>query len=530
MAKTASNNVKAITEPLYYITNQYNLREILSGGFIGSRESFDDKYYKDLLEESPGRIPLFTQPLEPSLFDKVNEHDPETSFAVVLEIDPSKIDRHFTEIQAGEKDGHIKPAGIAYTGALPLKSVSAIHFLSEEKLGEFEVRPYSNMPSRRDLYKVSPGLAQAPAQFPDILDRLKELPHPFHPTAVEFSSLDRVSGAITLCLDKSSGKEQSKQLLGLLEPGRKSRKADQIPAWFDLGLEKKSLEELNQLTDIDELVFASTVTVLHGYNLNTIGQKKKILEEIKQLVNTNPAAAEHSVTLEKSFAKIHRLLSQEDVFEPFKPSPGYDAIRGLLLFLMRPHHKALLSWNHSETNASQPVMLTALAYSGIVIGRKGLDTEFRPATTDLEIAGLIVSAVNRLAEQKKKLQQTASKATKGKSSKDSVTPQLARSATTVPAKLVASSSLDWKTVSEEVLNDQKENPGFLGSAVWLCREMGWKDCVTTVFSWSTKDAFLMQSGARNEVALKLSGFPEIVYELDFEQFKLYLSERLQPVT
>jgi len=70
MAKKVKSSGKAITEPLYYITNQFNLREILSGGFIASRESFDDKYYPDLLAESPGRIPLFTGPVPAALLQK----------------------------------------------------------------------------------------------------------------------------------------------------------------------------------------------------------------------------------------------------------------------------------------------------------------------------------------------------------------------------------------------------------------------------------------------------------------------------
>lgn len=509
-----------MTEPLYYITNQYNLREILAGGFIGSRASFDDKYYKDLLEDSPGRIPLFTLPVEPFLFQKVNEHDPETSFAVVLQIDPARLEMD-SSVRINERE---KDVCIAYAGVIPLKNVSAIHFLSAENLSEFEVRSYSNMPNPRELYRVSPELTQTPGHAPDILQKIKELPELAFPTVGQFSSLDRVSGSISLCICRSEGKEQSKQLLNLLEVGKKTKKTDRIPAWFDLGLERKSKEDIYKLTDIDKLVFASTVTVLHSYNLNSIGQRIKILEEIKQLINAHPAIEEYKGTLDKSFTKIQRLLRLEDDFEPFKLSPGYDTLRGLLLFLMRPHHKELLSWSPSETNASQPVMLTALAYSGIVIGRKGLDTEYRPAKTDLEIAELVVAALNLISKQNDRPVKTDTKTPKTRTTKSQSAITAAGSAVAVPLQLVTASSLDWKTIQEEVLNEKKDDPAFIGSAVWLCRERGWKDCVTAVVNWSVKENFSMKSGQKNELTIRLSGFPEISYELDFEQFKLNLSK------
>jgi len=522
MAKKTEKNGMTITEPLYYITNQYNLREILSGGFIGNRESFDDKYYKDLLEESPGRIPLFTLPIELSLFQKVNAHDSETSFAVVLEIDPAKIETDsYAEIKMAEKDGNPRLVCMASRGVISLKSVSAIHFLSAENLSEFEVRSYSNMPNPRELYKVGPQLARTEGSIPDILQRIRELPGLAYPTRDQFSALDRISGAISLCIFRSEGKEQSKQLLSLLEPAKKTKKTDKIPSWFRLGLEKKSKEEISRLSDINELVFASTIAVLHTHNLNTIGQKPKILEEIKKLVYDHPTIEEYRETLDKSFTKIQRLLRLEDDFEPFKPSSTiYDAIRGLLLFLIRPNHKDLLSWSPSETNASQPAMLTALAYSGIVIGRKGLDTEYRPA--DSETAQLVVAALNLISKQNDRPVKTGAKNPKGGATKSQPATMMARSAAAVSAHLVTASSLDWKMIKEEVLNEKKDDPEFIGSAVWWCRERGWKDCVTMVVNWPLKDNFSMQSGQKNELTIRLLGFPDISYELDFDQFKLNL--------
>jgi hypothetical protein len=169
-------------------------------------------------------------------------------------------------------------------------------------------------------------------------------------------------------------------------------------------------------------------------------------------------------------------------------------------------------------------MLTALAYSGIVIGRKGLDIEYRPAKTDLEIAGLVVEGLNLISKQNNKPGKTDSKLLKGKATKKQPAAMMSSSAAIIPARMVAASTLDWKTISEEVLNEKKDDPEFIGSAVWFCLEKGWNDCVTTVFTWTTKENFSLQSGQKNQLSLRLSGFPEISYELDFDQFKGNISK------
>jgi hypothetical protein len=528
MAKKTAASGKTITEPIYYITNQYNLREILSGGFIGPKASFDDKYYPDLLEASPGRIPLFTQTIYPSLIQQVNSHDPETSFAVVLQIDPAKTEAGLPE--EIKMDGNASPAVLVYSGAISFKSVSAIHFLSAANLSEFEVRSYSNMPSPRKLYKVSPELTGTTINDPGILQEIRDLPPLSRPTPADFSLLDRISGAVSLCISHSlTGNDQTKQLINLIDPPKKQKSADKLPAWFSLGLNPKSPEEIAGLTDINELVFASTLTVLHGYNLKTVGQKPKILEEIKQLIYSQQSIGEeHKATLEKSFIKIQRLLQLQDEFEPFKPSPtGYDAIRGLLLFLMRPQHKELLSWSMTETNASQPAMLTALAYSGTVIGRKGLEMEYR--TADMDISEEIVALLNKIAK-KNKVEPAPAKVTTGKKTKTQPAITMTRAAISVAGRFVAPSLVDWKTIPEMVLNEKKDDPEFIGSAVWLCRKKGWADCVRTVVTWTVKENFQLQSGQKNELTLRLAGFPDIAYELDFEQFKIKIATTIKTNT
>jgi len=523
MAKKTAPAGKALTEPVYYITNQFNLREILSGGFIGSRASFDDKYYKDLLEECPGRIPLFTEAPAASLRQKVNEHNPEISFAVILQIDAAKLNM---DTSARIKEGE-KIVCIACEGAIPLDSVSAIHFLSVQNRSEFEVRTYSNMPNPRELYRVTPELAQMTDRNPDVLARLRELPPLPYPTRDQFSSIDRVSGAISLCIFRSAGKEQSGQLLKLLEKGKKQKKTDQIPSWFKPGLEKQLPDEISSLTNINELVFASTITVLHDHNLNTIGQKPVVLEEIRKQVFANPAIGERKATLEKSFTKIQRILRLEDDFEPLKPSPGYDALQALLLFLMRPNHNALLSWPASETNASQPVMLTALAYSGIVIGRKGLETEYRQA--DAKVAALVADVLNVISKQNGKPAKTDTKPSKPKATKTQLILSTETSGIPVPAQRVLPSSIDWKTISEETLTEKKDDQELVGSAVWLCQEKGWGDCISTVVTWPHKEKFRIQS-EKTRLTLKFSGFPKISYELNLEQFRLKLFGPMQDRT
>src|SRR5438477_3725902 len=75
--------------PVVFLTNRYNLLQILSARYIAPREAYP-KYYSDLLLQSPGRIPLIRASTSKQLEDLVASEG-EASFPVVLELDTSVI-------------------------------------------------------------------------------------------------------------------------------------------------------------------------------------------------------------------------------------------------------------------------------------------------------------------------------------------------------------------------------------------------------------------------------------------------------
>ena len=105
------------TAGAFFLTNRFNLLEILSSRMIKSRAGHaDERYFVDLLDRAPGRVPLIADPPSPPLCEYVSSGG-ESAFPVLLELDPSALGRQ--EVAMLGRDGSDGRASIGSAGAAP---------------------------------------------------------------------------------------------------------------------------------------------------------------------------------------------------------------------------------------------------------------------------------------------------------------------------------------------------------------------------------------------------------------------------
>ena len=100
--------------PLVY-TNRFNLLEILSRRLIPPRSGFDDeRYFSDLAELCPGRVPVVAGPVSSDVLQHVSAPGA-SAFPVALELDGKRFGS--VETPALTLDGGTEAALIGALGA-----------------------------------------------------------------------------------------------------------------------------------------------------------------------------------------------------------------------------------------------------------------------------------------------------------------------------------------------------------------------------------------------------------------------------
>src|SRR5205814_1539106 len=135
-------------------------------------------------------------------------------------------------------------------------------------------------------------------------------------------------------------------------------------------------------------------------------------------------------------------------------------------------------WNQEETNASHDAILTALVFSGLVIGRKGLDTIFKPRKVDQEIGDLVIDRILSAIETKPPNKKTVNKT---KTTKE-VLPEsdiiLVDPINGLMPQQSIPDPIDWKNLRNKIVTEGLNNPEVFQTSISFCEQMGWNDCVS----------------------------------------------------
>ena len=386
--------------PLYFITNQYNLREVLTGRYIGSVLSYDNKYYPDFLDVCSGRVPLFTAPIGLDAADFV-KHDPETSFPVLIEVNTSHLNLDgsptFLRTEGDTGATAAKTYCYAWAGVIPFSAITAIHFISPQDREEFSLRAFSELPDASYLYRVSPQLVDSSFGEPALNEWLSLQSKVDVPSAADFERMDRVSGAVVICASRTKDIRDRRYIeqLGEWNKQKHSLTSNRLPYWFQQGFYPKKFGRGGS-PDTNSILFSAVVNVLHRFDWKASRRTLDILQSIEKELDQWSLQENERLLLGEIFDRARRYIRSEKNFEPFKPSTGYDVAKALLLFLLRPDPHQLLAWPQAETGADNNVMLTTAAFAGLLIGRKSLSLEFRPEELDKQAAQTVVQGLSAL--------------------------------------------------------------------------------------------------------------------------------------
>jgi hypothetical protein len=568
--------------PLFFVTSQYNLREILTGRYLGSVLSFDNKYYTDLLDLCPGRIPLLTAPLGREILDFVNNHDPETSFPVAVELNPRLIDiaqqPWYNDAQRPAPTADGPHYCYAPGGVIPPAAIIGIHFFTEAHREEFSLRAYDELPDASHLYRVSPALVGPTTDLESLTQWLHSLPTLDSPSTADYIHADRAAGASVLCAYRAQNIRDQQYIEQLAFARAKyPLPATRTPYWFDQGFYPRDPSLGTGSFDTNRILFSAVVNVLHKVDWSASRRKMNIVDAVEhELTAWTVQNDEQRSSFSELLTRARGYLTDRLVFRPFEPNKRseYDVAKALLLFLMRPDPRNLLDWSPTETGADNNVMLTAAAFAGILFGRKSLSVAFRPDALDRKVSELIVDSLNSLTQTQVSVSKAApifqaqpqyeqtdvpDKLTTLNPTEINIS-ELTPPQKDTPAELATASDIE-PAVRPDVLSDSEVNQDSAPSieqdlksqakaltdlknrlvhgdytngegtlkaiALSWCREAGWHSCVKSVLICPNDDDIVMRQvkqKTRKVIAFEVNGFAEIEYKLDEDLFKQLLGE------
>jgi len=169
----------------YYLTNQMNLKEILSCGLIKPQEGYPpEKHYQDLLHLTPGRLPLLMDKVPAAALELVCQEE-DFLFPVLLRLEPAELAEYPCLAMSGPsapvptRVGEAMEAGaeqVVLEGVLPTSLVSDVYFgnPANKKSFQKEVKRAANVDLAWIKERQKKGLFGG--KRPVHLEQLSELP------------------------------------------------------------------------------------------------------------------------------------------------------------------------------------------------------------------------------------------------------------------------------------------------------------------------------------------------------------------
>jgi len=354
------------TQTLYFLTNRMNLNGILSSRLVAPRESFQ-KYYSDLLQQTPGWVPLLRDAPTSAQIEAVTSE--RGAGAPVLVEFPLDVLGKVTS-----------DAPIVYVPAVAFSEAVAIHLPSERDLRELRARGYSNIHPHDQLLRVTPELFQSDAS--DVITLSPASPAP----AVDWRSIDRIRGAINAAFASVNSGEQL-VLAAALVGATKLPAAVSVPAWFRwLELDDHAVPDTRPQPDRtrpDHVGFRAAYDVLGDRDVNEAWSPNDVLDAVESRVREAGLADDAAHAMVRNLGRVRSIVNVEVDFEPFRPSArALVSAKALLLVLLRQELDQLLAWPDDETGADDATRIVAAALAGRLRGLARESTELRSLALD----------------------------------------------------------------------------------------------------------------------------------------------------
>ncbi|MFJ4171661.1 hypothetical protein ACIPY3_19330 [Paenarthrobacter sp. NPDC089714] len=364
---------------LFLLTNQMNLNGILSSRILAPRESFH-KYYADLLELSPGWVPLLTIPPPAQLIERVvREHG--SGAAVLLELSTSVL------------NGRELGSPVTYIRAAKFLDVVAIHFREEKSLREHQAREYSNVRPHDELLRVSPQLFEAASEDGFAIGI------PPRGSSIDWLRIDRARGAVNGLLaagDSGEGLAVAAGVLGaqLIPPGAV------LPPWLTWDAMAGSVPVRvpateNEAERADRLIFHGAYRILGQRDRTVSWRPSEVLEAVAGEIAAKQPSSRVRKLVDWNLQHVGQIVNVERDFEPFRnPGTPYVAAKSLLMVLLRPDLGQLLDWPVQESGADPTTRAGAAVLAGQLRGLARESVKLRNVALDDLTAAFAVKTAN----------------------------------------------------------------------------------------------------------------------------------------
>jgi hypothetical protein len=458
---------------VFYLTNRFNVLHILGSSFLGPR-SWYEKYYTDLLEWSPVRLPIFDGSIPASASELVSAES-DDAFPVAVELTrEGVVDNSAPYLQeAAEEESPLGDAAwklVTCSGCIPIADVCRIHFRSPQDLEEFEVREYENIPSQLVRRVVTPELFVGPALTADRLKAwLAQLPKEDVLQSEAFESIDRILGALNVVASACTGRQAELEWLKSLLTGTEVQAKSEAPLWINRAtLRGERMKPQRGIPAADRELFPAAMAVLRRVHAAREWRPMEILREIEERVTSAGLGKKDGTDLDKALKRAATLVRNEDAFRPFKVGSGMPAAKALIMVLMRPDPQQVLDWPSEESGADLKTRLAAAALVGSLWGHTRLPVGIRSASMDrfLSAVGLLELGETAGAERVRRYSPIDVQVETVKTAEDSRTGRLLWRGDELMSRPMQDSSLSQLC---EAADDVK--------LAVICERLGWGDCV-----------------------------------------------------
>lgn len=337
---------------LLYLTNDRNLRLILGSRLLTPRID-GQKRYADLLDRFPGWVPLLTSLPGPSLISAVTAERGSGS-PVLIEFREDSL-------------AHVgRPRGDAYLlTAAALSSAVAIHFPSSQTLQEFAARSEANVHAVDHLLNASPELFESAIEL-DLMGADHE------PPALEWEKVDRIRGAVSACIRAASTGEK----LAVAAAALGARLSIDYPVVSEWTLwELVSPNDEGRDRSSNGSAMCEIASLLIDRDAGAEWRPEELLREL--------AASEVTFAGSGDLNAVARILAAEVDFSGVDSSGiESDAMRSLVMVLLRHRLIDQLDWLDTESRATERVAVGAAILAGLLRGLRREDAALRDAALD----------------------------------------------------------------------------------------------------------------------------------------------------
>lgn len=554
-------------KPRYlFLTNQNNLSDILSSGFIKPRSYYGPKYYHDPGYLCDRGIPVFVERPSADFIQMIIDED--GTIPVLLEL---QLDNRYENVHTIDKDYQLKQDEALSTtndiicaivfGVIPINCIKNIHFCNENHYEEYRLREYGNirMHPRMELF-ASASLFDGPSLDNErLMQTLKQANEHIQPFSMTIWRQGNALNGALLMIGKLIEQYPSLPLktlaiaLGVLQEPTDLRQISRaigtdmiscfmlLPSMLLIDLHNSELW-LDRVTTalekdmlVEALLFIAIIRVLLQFvpdpetyvNIDALRLIRKDFAELVSLVPHERLDDRRINDCQSLLDFIEEILSNEQELAKF-PSRKMPIATALLYFLKRSTPQDAFSWLDSKPLKELDSIALAIVYSGLLYGRAEIPIAYRASLTfeqyiDNRLVGALgqtyltdpprrhyeveVSRNNSRDKVQEVLKVDKRPLIKRLVLKSAQTP-LGKSAEPPYERRIEKNKVD--NAQYQVLRALQEADLKSGApkdaAIYLCQKEGWAECVFTMIPADRK-TFSIFVGENGETYLRMQGFP-----------------------